>query len=267
MGEAIGEVATPVFYFEIPPSLFGTVIKGLAEAGLTKSARVVVEKPFGHDLASERALNDEIHAYLDESQLYRIDHFLGKMGMEILYLRFANTILEPVWSRNYVSLVQITSPEDFGVADRGHFYDPVGALRDVVVNHLMQMVSAAAPPSGRDPEIPKNAMAAVFRAMADADPWAVRELSGRRRRGEEFDDRDVRRAEAGGGELAMVKRSVLHQGRQGSARQADGAAPGLPPSAQARVLPKGEPTAGRPDRGQARPRDGVQAHARRAARG
>ena len=173
LASAVGDPKSPVFYLEIPPFLFGPVIKQLTDAGLTKTGRVVVEKPFGHDLQSARALAAEIHQYIDESQLYRIDHFLGKMGTdELLYLRFGNTMVESVWNRNHIALVEITMAESFGVEDRGHFYDPVGALRDVVVNHIMQLVAVAAmeAPAGNDARTLKDAKFAVFRSTEQAEP-------------------------------------------------------------------------------------------------
>ena len=171
--DALRGAQRPAHYLAIPPALFETVINGLKAAGLTENARVIVEKPFGRDLASSRELNAVARAAFPEDAIFRIDHYLGKEAiMNILYLRFANSFLEPIWNRNYVASVQVTLAEDFGVKGRGAFYETAGCLRDVIENHLFQIVALLAmePPAGQSYGFVQDEKAKVFQAMRPLRP-------------------------------------------------------------------------------------------------
>ena len=169
-------VERPLFYLAIPPELFDDVILGLESQQLHEGARVVVEKPFGRDLASAKDLNDILHRAFPETSVFRIDHFLGKESVEnLLVFRFANSLLEPVWNRSFIKSVQITMSESFGVEGRGRFYESVGALRDVVQNHLLQVVALLAmePPAGADAQALRDERSKLFRQVRTVEPAAV----------------------------------------------------------------------------------------------
>jgi glucose-6-phosphate 1-dehydrogenase len=172
----LGNAGKPLHYLAIPPSMLATVVEGLASSGCAANAKVVVEKPFGRNYASAQSLNKVLHSVFDESSIFRIDHFLGKEPVQnLLYFRFANSFLEPIWNRNYVRSVHMTLAEDFGIGSRGRFYEEVGAIRDVVQNHVLQVISILAmePPVSADHEAMRDEKSKVLKSIRPLDADSI----------------------------------------------------------------------------------------------
>ena len=212
-----------VYYMAIPPTMFPTVAESLASVGLHERGRIVVEKPFGRDLESARELNDVLHSVFPEERIFRIDHYLGKEAVEdLLVFRFSNMLLEPMWNRNYMRSVQVTMAETIGVEGRGSFYETVGAIRDVLQNHALQVVTLLAmePPVGPESSFLQDEKSKVLAAMEPIDPSRhgarpVHRVPGRAGRRSAVGRRDVRRRAADHRLVAVGRGAVVRPRRQG----------------------------------------------------
>ena len=238
MSDAIGDGRKVLFYLEVPPPLFGRIAEGISKAGRADGNRIMVEKPFGTDLDSAQQLNEPMHEYFPEDAIYRVDHWLGLDPVDnLMFLRFANSIVEPLLNRTYVQSIQITMGEAFDVADRGSFYDKTGATRDVVQNHMLQVLATvlADPPDGSGLDTWRDAKSRLIGALTPLDTSTAVAASTRAtttwRAWPRTDHRDLRGHPDGGRLLALGGRAHPDPGRQVPAGHRDGGVVPVPAAA------------------------------------